>query len=34
MDGIEIALLHRDNADPLVLDLASQFSRLLDREKR
>jgi len=33
MHGIEIALLHRDNADPLVLDLASQFSRLLDREK-
>lgn len=34
MDGIEIAMLHRDNADPLVVDLASQFARLLDREKR
>lgn len=34
MDGIEIALLHRPGAEPIVLELASQFIRLLDREKR
>jgi DNA-binding transcriptional LysR family regulator len=34
IDSIEIALLHRPNADALVLDLASQLARLLDRERR
>ncbi|WP_315387751.1 LysR substrate-binding domain-containing protein [uncultured Stenotrophomonas sp.] len=34
IDSIEIALLHRPTADPLVVDLASQFARLLDRERR
>lgn len=34
IDSIEIALLHRPNADALVLELAAQFTRLLDRERR
>lgn len=34
MEGIEIALLHRPGADAIVMELASQFIRLLDREKR
>ena len=34
IDSIEIALLHRPTADALVVELASQFARLLDRERR
>lgn len=34
MDSMEIALLHRPGADPLVAELAARFARLLDREKR
>ncbi|WP_145477676.1 LysR substrate-binding domain-containing protein [Stenotrophomonas rhizophila] len=34
IDSIEIALLHRSTADALVVELASQFARLLDRERR
>ncbi|MCS4233006.1 LysR substrate-binding domain-containing protein [Stenotrophomonas sp. BIGb0135] len=34
MDGMEIALLHRPGADPLVRELAGRFARLLDREHR
>jgi DNA-binding transcriptional LysR family regulator len=34
IDSIEIAMLHRSNAEPLILELASQFMRLLQRERR
>lgn len=34
MDSFEIALLHRPAAEPIILDLAAQFVRLLDSERR
>ncbi len=34
MEGFEIALLHRPAAEPIILDLAAQFARLLDRGQR
>lgn len=34
MEGMEIALLHRPGADPLVRALADRFARLLDRQQR
>ncbi|WP_428700645.1 LysR family transcriptional regulator [Stenotrophomonas rhizophila] len=34
VESMEIALLHRPNADPLVGELAARFARLLDRERR
>ncbi|WNH51984.1 LysR substrate-binding domain-containing protein [Stenotrophomonas oahuensis] len=34
MDGFEVALLHRPAAEPIIVDLATQFARLLDRGQR
>lgn len=34
VDSFEIALLHRSAAEPMVLELAARFRRLLDREQR
>ncbi len=34
LDSFEIALLHRPAAEPMVLELASEFVRLLDHETR
>lgn len=34
MDSFEVALLHRPAAEPIIVDLAAQFARLLDRGQR